>query len=291
MRDWGLSNVHEQRFPFGRGWSLEVFHAHMTEPQIMPLIGYPRGVESEHGRDRDRRRWSGVDIRSQQDLERYRGRLRGVVVLPQPVRDVRMLEGDLVLRMDDELLAESERPAGAPAAPRRSVARRSFADVVERFYVEEGVVAVLDRGSDAVMVGGAPSGSGLAWPTQRADGGTVFVGRGGSWVPDAEERVPSATIAVEHYNRMVRLLGRGVPVRVRLNITTRFHDEPPGLNGFNVFGEIPGTDLRDEVVLLGAHFDSTHAATGANRQRQWIGSHDGGACAFCRRSGPSLVEP
>lgn len=261
LRSWGVSNVHEERFAFGRGWSLEEFHAHMTEPQVMPIIGYPKAWSSSTDgtvtADVVR-----VDIRSVQDFERYRGRLRGVIVLPQPARDVQMLEGDLVLRMDEDLLAQAERPS-APATRRRALLAPSLADAIQRFYYDEGVVAVLDRGSDAVMVGGAPSGSGLTWPTQRTDGGTVFVGRGGSWRGDAQPVVPSATIAVEHYNRMVRILDRGLPVRARLNITTQFHDEPAELNGFNIIGEIPGTDLRDEVVMLGAHFDSTHAATGA----------------------------
>ena len=62
---------------------------------------------------------------------------------------------------------------------------------------------------------------------------------------------------------MVRLLERGVPVKVELNIQTRFYDEEEKLNGFNIIGEIPGTDLSDEVVMLGAHFDSMHASTGA----------------------------
>ena len=113
------------------------------------------------------------------------------------------------------------------------------------------------------MVNGAATGSRLAWPTQRADGGTIFVGRGGSWRGHADNVVPSATIAVEHYNRMVRILEKGLPVSAEINIQTRFHDEDERLNGFNIIGEIPGTDLRDEVVILGAHLDSTHAATGA----------------------------
>ena len=135
--------------------------------------------------------------------------------------------------------------------------------MLEQFYLDEGVAAVLDRGSDALLVDGAPSGSGLTWPTQRVDGGTVFLGRGGPWDARAGNVVPSATIAVEHYNRMVRLLERGVPVRAEINIETRFHAEDGRLNGFNILGEIPGTDLRDQVVMLGAHFDSMHAATGA----------------------------
>ena len=262
LRRWGVANVHEERFAFGRGWSLDEFHAHMTEPQVMPIIGYPKAwttstdgtVTAELVR---------VHIRSEQDLEQYRGRLRGVIVLPQPARAVRMLEGDLVLRMDGALLTQAEQPSVAMSPRRPSGRARALADIVERFYYDEGVVAVLDRGGDAFMVDGAPSGSGLSWPTQRTDGGTVFVGRGGSWDPNADPVVPAATIAVEHYNRMVRILERGLPVRARLSIQTRFHDEPARLNGFNLIGEIPGSDLRDEIVLIGAHFDSTHAATGA----------------------------
>ena len=72
------------------------------------------------------------------------------------------------------------------------------------------------------------------------------------------------TLAVEHYNRMVRLLDHNVPVKVELNIQTKFEDEPPEGSSFNVVGDIPGTDLTDQIVLLGAHFDSWHGATGAS---------------------------
>ena len=61
---------------------------------------------------------------------------------------------------------------------------------------------------------------------------------------------------------MIRVLEMGLPVTVELDIRTRFHDEVRP-NGFNLLGELPGTDLADEVVILGAHFDSTHASTGA----------------------------
>ena len=263
LRAWGVENVREERFAFGRGWSLVRFHAHMVEPQVMPIIGYPRSwspstsgtVEAEVVR---------VDIRGPDDLERYRGTLAGKIVLPQPVRAVPLLEGQVVLRLDEELLAAAGRssPAPRPARARRRPAAPSLRELTEAFYREEGVVAVLDRGIDRVVVPGAPSGSDLEWPTQRTDGGTVFVGQGGSRDAGAGRVVPSATIAVEHYNRMARVLERGLPVRVELNIATRFHEEEQP-NGFNLLGEIPGTDRADEVVLLGAHFDSTPAATGA----------------------------
>src|SRR5262249_17918156 len=69
-------------------------------------------------------------------------------------------------------------------------------------------------------------------------------------------------LAVEHYNRMIRVLDKGVPVKVELNIQVQFHDEKDK-NGFNIIAEIPGTDLKDEVVMIGAHFDSHHSGTGA----------------------------
>ncbi|MFI5178275.1 MAG: M20/M25/M40 family metallo-hydrolase, partial [Vicinamibacterales bacterium] len=79
---------------------------------------------------------------------------------------------------------------------------------------------------------------------------------------NAGRNVPGLTLAVEHYNRMVRVLDKGVPVRVELNVDTRFYDET-GMNGFNTIAELPGTDLASEVVMLGAHLDSHPYATGA----------------------------
>jgi hypothetical protein len=130
---------------------------------------------------------------------------------------------------------------------------------VNQFFVNEGVVAALDRGNDEVM---AEGGSELSWTTQRTDGGTVFPGSGGSPDPQAAQQVPSATLAVEHYNRLLRVLEKGVPVRLELNIQTRVHPETRP-NGINTLAEIPGTDLAPEIVMLGAHLDSTHAGAGA----------------------------
>ena len=262
---YGLSNVHEERFAFGAGWSLERFHAHMTTPQVMPIIGHPQSwTTSTPGTvTADVVR---VDIRSADDFARYRGRLRGKIVLPQPAREVSMLEGDLVLRMDERLLRQASRPevSSAPVRSRDAESGPSLADLTREFFLEEGVVALLDRGSDSFMVSGAPSGSNLDWPTQRTDGGTVFLGGGAPRDERIGHVVPTATIAVEHYNRMVRNLERGVAVEVEINIQTAFHDEDETLNAFNIVAEIPGTDaLAHEVVLLGAHFDSTHASTGA----------------------------
>ncbi len=273
LQSWGLQNVRKERFPFGVGWSLNNFHATMLGAQAMPLIGYPKAWSSGT---------TGVVtaevvrplIANAQDAEQWRGKLRGKIVLTQPAREVRMLDGRIVLRMTDKEIEEAlTPPASAPAgraggagAARAGGAGRGAAAApafnVTEFYQSEGVVALFDRGSNSDMSAG---GSDLSWQTQRVDGGTIFLGAGGSRVADqAGKGLPQVTLAVEHYNRMVRLLDEGLPVRVELNLNVTFHPETPERpNGFNIIGDLPGTDLADEIVLIGAHFDSWHAATGA----------------------------
>jgi carboxypeptidase Q len=269
LTSWGLSNVREERFDFGRGWSLERFSAHMIEPQVQPVIGMPKSWT--HG--------TGgpvtaevvyAPIRTESDFERYRGRLRGRIVLTQPERQVNLLDGRVVLRMNEREIEEARTvtdPRGAPAPTPPTAVEPApppvppSAQRIAEFYRQEGAIALLERGSDTDIV---PGGSDLSWTTQRADGGTIFVTTGGSRAPDAPETLPSIVLAVEHYNRMVRILERGVPVRMELDVRTRFHEETRP-NAFNIIAEIPGTDpvLRNEVVLIGAHFDSHHGGTGA----------------------------
>lgn len=263
--EWGLANIHEEEFPFGKGWSLARFSAHMIEPQVSPLIGYPKS-------------WTPgtpgtvtaevmlVPIRSEADFEKYRGKLKGKAVLIQPAREVRMLEGRVVLKMNEEEVKEAQTmPIPAPRRTARGGAdgdfrsQLGFQNKLRDFLFSEGVAMVFDRGGDGDTSAG---GSDLSWLTQRVDGGTIFVQSGGPRDQNAGKVSPQVVLAVEHYNRMVRILEKGVPVKVELNIQTQFHDEADS-KGFNLIAEIPGTDLKDEVVLIGAHFDSHHSGTGA----------------------------
>ncbi|HVQ42402.1 MAG TPA: M20/M25/M40 family metallo-hydrolase [Vicinamibacterales bacterium] len=294
LQDWGVANVKKERFQFGRGWSLVKFHATMTEPRVMPIIGLPKswtpGTSGLHSADVVR-----PQIANAQDAEKWRGKLRGKIVLTQPEREVRMLEGPIVLRYADDPKwieeALSMPPARGAGAGRAGAAGAGAAGAgaagaaagggragggraggaagaaaggpapfnVNTFYREEGVLALFDRGGNSDMTAG---GSDLTWQTQRVDGGTIFVQSGGSPTGDAATVLPQVTLAVEHYNRMVRLLDHNTPVKVDLEIdvATREETQP---NGFNVVGEIPGTDKAGEIVLIGAHFDSWHGGTGA----------------------------
>jgi carboxypeptidase Q len=262
MGEWGLTNIHKEPWKFGKGWSLVRFSAHMTEPQISPLIGYPKSwTVGTKGAV------SGevvlVDIKSESDFEKYRGKLAGKIVLTQPAREVKMLEGIIVQRWTDPLLKEAESTPLAPLAPEpvRDPSKPTLAERTQAFFAKEGVLAELDRGGDAYMVAGDNQ---MSWRTQHVDGGTIFVTTGGPHDNDhaGKDMVPSITLAVEHYNRMVRILEKKVPVKVELNLETRFYDETEP-NGFNVIADIPGSELAREQVILGAHLDSHQSATGA----------------------------
>lgn len=258
--EWGLENPHREVFPFGKGWSLVRFSAHLVEPQVEPLIGFP-GSWSAGTNGPVVAEVVRTEIATEADFEKYRGKLQGRIVLTQPARAVRMLEGPFVLRMTDK---DFEEAATVPAAAARSGRGRGaagFQQKLQQFYKAEGVVAVFNRGSDADTAGG---GSELSWRQQRPDGGTIFPTGGGSRGADAGSGVPTVTLAVEHYNRMIRILDKNLPARVELNLQTRFHEEITP-NGFNIIAEIAGSDpvLSNEVVLIGAHFDSVAAGTGA----------------------------
>jgi carboxypeptidase Q len=274
--EWGLANAHRETWAFGKGWSLVRFNAHMIEPQVQTLLGVPAswtpGTKGTVTADVVR-----VQIESDADFDRYRGKLGGKIVLTQPERVVPMMEGPFILRMGDKEFEEASttpipaaRGGGAAGGRAGRLGRGgrggpggtpSLADRIQQFYQSEGVVALFNRGGDATLAAG---GSELSWQQQHPDGGTIFPTGSGSRGDDAGQGLPSVTLAVEHYNRMVRVLEKQVPVKVELNIETKFYDETTP-NGFNLIAEIPGTDpaLKDEVVMIGAHFDSVAAATGA----------------------------
>ena len=147
--EWGLANVHQERFPFGQGWTIERFSLHLVAPQTQAFIGQPR--------------WNSpstdgpvlsdvvhVKAASEADLAKYQGQLRGKIVVMQPVRAVRLLDGRVVLRMNEQDWTEAMAvpPAAEPAAGQaeRIRAAQAFAAAVQRFLVAEGVGALLERG-------------------------------------------------------------------------------------------------------------------------------------------------
>jgi hypothetical protein len=272
MQELGLSNVVAE--PFGAheaSWDNLYTSLHLLEPDYQPLIGYPQaftpGTDGKVTADA-----RIAVIRSREDFDRHRGKLQGMVVLTAPPRSVpprfvadatrfsseelRALEESTIasrfgVGQDDYVwddrsmtfvLRDERRPLLGPT-PREI---DDFRNEVQSFYKSEGVAAVFD-------------------PAPGRDG-TVFVdGRPGSRYDrslkgalDAPVRI---SLAVEHYNRIYRLVDRGIPVKLEVEVRNQLDADDP--QAYNVLGDLPGSDLAKELVMVGGHFDSWHAGTGA----------------------------
>ena len=248
MTSWGIADVKLEPFTFGRGWSNDKYYAMATTPGAsFAIIGHPTawtpGTDGLVSGDAVM-----ATIENDEQMAALKGKLKGKFVLTQPLREVNALFDPPARRFTDEELAALQReddPArtgrGRAGGRGGRGAAQSFARTLAQFYKAEGVLATMTAG--------------------RGDGGTVFVGgASGNRQPDAELGVPAIAIAVEHYGRIARTLEKNQPVKIEMDVKNTFHDD---LESFNVVGEIPGTDKGDEIVMLGAHFDSWHSGTGA----------------------------
>ena len=246
LQSWGLANAHLEGWRFGRGWSLERTSVQMVAPSAATLLAVPRAFTP--GTDGPRRaRAIKVKIESEADAEKYRSQLAGRIVLMNDARATKNPDKALFTRYSDRELEDLGRfdvvPSPRPGMPdRETMARRMrLQRFLREFFAAEKVLATVEVSPD--------------------DGGVVTVGRGGSWVKEENPGVTALVMAAEHYNRIARLLDRLIDVELEVDVRSRFHDDDP--TAFNTVAEIPGTDRRGEVVMLGAHLDSWHAGTGA----------------------------
>jgi len=256
MKTWGLTNVKLEPFAFGRGWTNDKFYAMATTPGgSFPIIGMSTAwTPGTNGLI------SGEVIQAvvetDEDIAKFKGQLKGKFVLTAAMREVPAQFAPSAERYTEEQLKTLEREtdstprggrgggrAGAPGrqgGPGGGRGAQGFAQRRTQFFKDEGVLGVISPG--------------------RGDGGTVFFGGGGAREPNAPAGIPTLSIAIEHYGRMLRTLERKMPVTIEMDIKNTFYED---VNSFNVMAEIPGTDKADEVVMLGAHFDSWHGGTGA----------------------------
>lgn len=253
LNRWGLQNVaFEWWGPFGRGWVVDHFSAMMTAPHPFQVIAYPAawspGTNGEE---------TGAVVRvrldSMADLEANRGTLRGKWVMLAPAPTINPYWDPLATRFTDEALAGMAAVEPPTQQQQQGGGNRPFA-----FGRQAGPNMNQLRAEFLVAEGAL----GLLVPSTR-DGGTLRAANTASRAADAPKAVPTILVAAEHYGRLSRLLDRHVPVTLAIDARVSFHDEE--LRSFNIVGEIPGTDpaVRDEVVMIGAHFDSWHMGTGA----------------------------
>ncbi|HEX3558024.1 MAG TPA: M20/M25/M40 family metallo-hydrolase [Pyrinomonadaceae bacterium] len=272
LAEWGLANAHLEAWgPFGRGWVLKRFSAEVVEPQAIPLFAYPKA-------------WSPatagpiaaevvyVGATNEQELQKYKGTLRGKIVLNGPVRDLKAhFDPDATRANEKQLLDLANEPDPSTRPPRRPPpgtpdfrAAAAFNARKMSFYQDEGVALLVDpsRGDDGtifVQQAAVPQPA-PANPNAPAFGPNA-PRRIQPWDKDAPRIAPQMVLSIEQYNRVARMLDAGEHVRMSVNLDAQFLDQDP--MAYNTVAEIPGSDLKDEVVMLGGHMDSWHGGTGA----------------------------
>ena len=246
LKEWGLVNVNLEPYDnFGIGWTPRYVSAHMTAPYYSPLIA----MSVEWGSS-TKGKVSGqpvyTEINSQADFAKYQGKLKGKIVLYRPPRPTPTNFTPDARRHDEESLNKlAETPIPDEDGP-PFVYVRGFLDDLEDFFRREGV---------GVLV--SPSGAGMR------DYGTVLAtGIRSARYPDRPRPLPEIILAAEHYNRIHRItVEYGEPVTMEVEVRNEYFDKD--LRGYNVVAEIPGTDKKDEITMLGGHIDSWTGGTGA----------------------------
>lgn len=248
MEEIGLENVRIEAWgEFGRGWDNEKSYVAMTAPYYSSLIGTPKAWTP--GTDGFvKSKVILVDIPDTISLGKYSGKLKNKIVITPSTTEYEVSFEPSASRLSDEDLEERSKARDVSPSRRRLGdfaqwrAQRQLRNRINKFFLEEEAAAIISgRGS---------------FGTVRSSGASYNV--------DADPVLPEIILTTEHHGRIVRLLQHDIPVEVEIEIRNTFHDED--LMGYNVIGEIPGTDksLKDEVVMIGAHLDSWHGGTGAN---------------------------
>jgi len=284
---WGLANPRFESWDsFGRGWVLKRFSLQAFTPEAMPVIAHPRAWSPSVPDGKIEGEVVHVDIKGAADLERYRGRLRGKIILNGEIAVQKVAFEPLALRKTDAQLLALANSDGVGTGVTRTSTPSPIADPAQRaaiaftprryqFFSEEGVAAILEpsgRGETGAFftlgarvyppVGDTPAAKAETPAAAGNAAGSSTVPRGISpWKSDCPPIVPQISVANEHYNRLVRLAQTGNVPRMALELSAEYLS--PDVKPVNVIAEIPGRDRTDEIVMLGAHLDSWHSGTGA----------------------------
>jgi len=244
--DWGLANAHLESWgPFGRGWYYEKCAVRMTAPDHAELLALPEAwTPGTNGAVKAAA--VRLDIKSKDELDALKGQFAGKIVIYGEMPKMEEHVKPEIERYDDKTLADVYKYE-APGRPRRYnreeyIKRRELRTAVEKFLENEKPLAVIESG--------------------RGDLGTFYVQGGGEWKKSKPmAKTPDLSMESEHFGRIARLLDRGVPVELELDVVTHTIDEDQMQS--NTIAELPGGDRKDEVVMIGAHLDSWHGGTGA----------------------------
>jgi carboxypeptidase Q len=253
----GCANAHlEDWGEFGMGWQQLNTWVRMSSPDTAVFIAQaaPWSASSNGAIQGPA---VSIEAKKAEDLDKYKGKVAGKIVLFGEMREVKPVDKPLFERYDDKDLAKL---VEYPVAPEREyeeymktyAQRRELYAKAKEFLVSEHALAVILPSRDGRNGGGS--------------GGTIFDDRnlgGLSYERDHAVPFPVVTMAIENYGRVYRLLNAHVPVTIEMNVDTKFFGDHE--HGFDTIAEIPGTDpkLKDELVMVGGHLDSWAAGTGA----------------------------
>jgi len=258
----GLENAHlEDWGDFGMGWQQINTWARIVSPDPEPLwmqaapwspaTNGPVTGEAVY-----------IELKDVKDLDQYKGKLSGKIVLLGAMRPTPDITEPLFHRYTTEELAEMETyptGEGRPGAPniQQLIADRARLTALRaaalKMMTEEHVAAIITPSRD----GGKGGGTGIIFD----DNGANLVR--GAQVKENAVTIPNAVMMIEHYNRLARMLENHVPVTLEVNIETKFTGDHE--HGFDTVAEIPGNDpkLKNQVVMVGGHLDSWISGTGA----------------------------
>ncbi len=273
LTKWGLQNAHlEEWGPFGRGWVLKSFSAEVVEPQSIPLIAFPFA-------------WSPavdvpladvvyLDAKDEADLARFKGQLRGKIVMFGSVREVRAHFDALATRLSEKellALANADDSDDADFAERlespslqQLLKSRMFFIKQMQFLKSEGAALIVSpsRGGDGgtIYAEEALVATELDTSSPLAMVRSMFFGKK-PYDVNTTSVVPQIVVAVEQYNRLTRMIKAGEKLRMKVSLVSQFSKD--AVMGYNTIAEIPGSDKADEIVMIGGHMDSWHTGTGA----------------------------
>ncbi len=277
MKEWGLQNVHIEKWPFGYGWQIKKFYGAMESPAYAALTGFPLAwTPGTNGILTGEPMFA--PIHSKDDFAKYHGKLKGKIVLifDPPTLTLHTRADAQPSPTDEEILARGNarggpgggRPGapgagGAAAAANRDPSGRGRPGegTWEFTPTSQALAGNHDLRNELNAFLHAEAPAMVLTPGYNGDGGTIFTTYGGSQDPNDPVPPPMVAISPEQYNRVVRLLQHGTVPKLTFDVQVEYQKDDQ--MAFNVIGEILGTTKKDEVVMVGGHFDSWQGGTGA----------------------------
>lgn len=284
LKEYGVANVHAEPWgPFGRSWSLQGYQLEMTAPRYSHLVavplawGEPTGVKTADAiyapvhTPENRFNMKKQEEALDQYQAAWKGKLKGKVVLVTELKEPKPTTKPLFRRYTDAELAE------IAEAPEPSIKRNVNIDQMDvpadqeeayKYFASlpNSVMEKIYDRFDALRLKQAKffheeGVAGIIRADNRAHNGLIFVEAAGPH--SAKEHMAPAAFIVpeEQYTRVTRLLAKMESVSMRLSLAAKVGDRD--VDGLNLIGEIPGSKRPDEIVMIGAHFDSWHSGTGA----------------------------